>query len=110
MTEVKHTKDRLADALNKLGFIDMGLMAAKGFYDDYLSPLPNPTMKLVEDLYIIGTIESIKLRQRVMDGEFDATLEESEAWARSPDGKRVLSQLSPSIRSIFMPDPKREES
>ena len=34
-----------------------------------------------------------KLRKRVIDGDFDASEEESDAWANSPDGRETFSML-----------------
>ncbi len=34
-----------------------------------------------------------QLAQRVLDGEFDATREESDAWAASPEGQETFRQL-----------------
>ncbi len=34
----------------------------------------------------------------VMRGEWDATKEESDAWAASPDGQETLRMLHPSMR------------
>jgi hypothetical protein len=34
------------------------------------------------------------LRQRVIDGEFDASPAESDAWAASPEGRATLAELT----------------
>lgn len=41
------------------------------------------------------------LADRVAAGEFDATKEESDEWARSPSGQDVAKQLSPELRALF---------
>jgi hypothetical protein len=88
-----HTKDRLAEELRKAGLIDMAVKAANGIYHDYLSPLPDPAMQLLFDLEGAGTAAAMALKARHLNGEFDATFEESEAWAGSPDGKAAFDQL-----------------
>jgi hypothetical protein len=95
-----HTKDKLADALTQLGLIEMAAKARGGFYHDFLSPLPTPELQLISDL---GAAASrlhdrsdaiMALRQRVIDGNFDASEEESEAWANSADGQEAFRRFS----------------
>jgi len=64
--------------------------ARDGFYDDFKSDLPNPQQALVYDLRTLG---HFKFAQRVIDGEFDATMEEAEAWANSPEGQAAYAGL-----------------
>jgi len=89
-----HTKDKLADALMGIGLMDMSLKARSGYYHDFLSPLDTPELQLASDLLQAGTPDAIALRRRVIDGEFDANLEESEAWAASPEGKAAMAELT----------------
>jgi hypothetical protein len=95
-----HTKDLLADELMKLGLIDMSLQARSGYYHDFLSPLATPELQLCEDLAKAATKlpdrrhPILTLRQRVMDGDFDASPEESEAWAKSEEGQDAFSKLT----------------
>jgi len=93
-------KDILADALLKLGLMDMSLKARGGYYHDFLSPLPMPEMQLVNDLagaanrMPANRREILALRAAVINGEHDANVEESEAWARSPEGIAAMNMLS----------------
>lgn len=93
------TKDRLAAALRELNLDDMANRAASGWYDDYLSPLDAPIITLVDDLAVAAATDTakrgaiIELRRLVMDGDFDGTAEESEAWANSPEGQAALRSL-----------------
>ena len=93
-----HTKDMLAAELRKIGLPAMADMAATGFYHDYLSPLDFPEMQLANDLAAINTPAAIALRKRVIDGEFDASQEESDAWAASPDGIETMRKLIPKAK------------
>lgn len=94
-----HTKNLLADALRDVGLTEMADRAATGFYHDYLSPLATPELQLVHDLHQAAlkrpdTAQSIlALRRRVIDGEFDASTEESDAWAASEDGQDTFRRL-----------------
>ena len=81
------TTERLARALEELDDPKVNWMiekARQGYYDDFKSPLATPEIQLVIDLHIYGHNE---LAKRVINGEFDCTLEESEAWWNSPETK-----------------------
>jgi len=99
-----HTKDLLADELLKLGLMDMSLKARGGYYHDFLSPLATPELQLCEDLIqaVVDTpfkADSIMaLRSRVINGDFDASTEESDEWAASPEGQAAFSELTKSKR------------
>ncbi|MHC2537005.1 hypothetical protein [Bradyrhizobium diazoefficiens] len=94
-----HTKDMLAEALRGVGLADMAERAASGHYHDYLSPLAMPEMQLINDLAEAagrhhGSSDRIMaLRSRVMMGDFDATTEESDEWAASPEGQAAFRRL-----------------
>jgi len=89
-----HTKDALADELMKIGLKQMSRKAREGYYHDFLSPLAMPELQLVNDLAIIGTPEALALRRRVVNGDFDASEEESEAWANSEEGQETFRKLT----------------
>jgi hypothetical protein len=42
-----------------------------------------------------------KFARRVAKGEFDATKEESDEWARSPSGQEAAKLLSPEMRAVL---------
>jgi hypothetical protein len=94
-----HTKDKLADALLAIGLQDMSLKARGGYYHDFLSPLDLPEMALVTALGAAATArpdkaEEIKaLCRRVINGEFDASVEEGDEWARSKEGQDAFRSL-----------------
>lgn len=101
MTETKHTKDMLADALREIGLNDMADKAATGFYHDFLSPLDLPEMQLINELGAAMSKATdrkdqiMALRMRVIDGDFDASAEESEEWAKSAEGQETFKKLLP---------------
>ena len=66
-------------------------LAAEGHYDDYLSPLPMPELQLHADAREAGLPQ---IASWVEQGVFDGTREESEAWARSPEGQAVFRELT----------------
>ena len=94
-----HTKDMLADELMRLGLMDMSLQARGGYYHDFLSPLATPELQLMGDLVAMAARlpdrrdAILALRERVMNGDFDATSEESDAWAESEEGQDTFHQL-----------------
>jgi hypothetical protein len=94
-----HTKDKLAEALREVGLDKMAEKAATGYYHDYLSPLDLPEMQLMTELGLAAgknferTAAILALRKRVIDGDFDASEEESDAWAASEDGQEAMRLL-----------------
>lgn len=89
----KHSKDILADELEKANLHEMAKKAREGYYHDYLSPLDFPCLQLDKDLAAAGTPAASALRDRHHQGEFDATREESDAWASSPEGQAAFGML-----------------
>jgi hypothetical protein len=96
-----HTKDMLADELMKLGLMEMSLQARAGYYHDFLSPLDLPETQLINDLGIAAGQRPdrkdaiMDLRKRVINGDFDASAEESEEWAQSQEGQDTFRRLIP---------------
>lgn len=88
------TSEFLATELDKAGLPDLAIRARRDEFHDFLSPHTFPELTLVEALRIAGTPEAIAIRTRVIDGEFDASTEESDDWARSPEGQEMLSMLT----------------
>lgn len=103
MTTKIHTKDFLAQELRKVGLTAMADRAAEGFYHDFLSPLALPEMQLLLDLEEAAEVlrksglvddHVMALRKRHIDGEFEASVEESEEWAKSDEGQATMAMLS----------------
>ena len=88
-----HTTEKLAAELEGANLLEMAKKAREGYYHDFLSPLAAPCMQLEADLRAIGTTAAEAIRQKHLNGEFDATTEESDAWAESPEGKATFGQL-----------------
>ena len=93
-----HTKDILSQELRKAGLTEMADKAAQGYYHDFLSPMDMPAVELANDLAKAGTPEALLLRERHLDGEFDASAEESEEWINSQEGKTMLSRLTGEVQ------------
>ena len=106
--DTEHTTAKLARALRELGTLAvppaMIRRAEAGYYHDYLSPLALPEMALVNELGALANhpatgrttvaLALLGLRQRVIDGEFDASPAESDAWAASPEGQATFAELT----------------
>ena len=99
-----HTTAKLAAALSEIPGVPEAMIkrAVDGYYHDYLSPLATPEIQLVKDLRELASRPATPrnsrplLRataQRVIDGEFDASKEEADEWARSPEGQETFRQL-----------------
>jgi hypothetical protein len=85
------TTERLALALEAAGApAEMIQRARAGYYDDFKSPLAMPETQLLADARAAG-LETIA--QGVLAGEWDATKEESDEWARSPEGQATFNEL-----------------
>ena len=81
------TKDKLFHALVEAHAPSYMLEKARhGDYDDFESESATPIYDLVSDLRRAHLPE---LMGRAMDGEFDATKEEAEAWFKK-EGARLL--------------------
>jgi hypothetical protein len=89
------TTERLARVLETEG-LPAGMVAAArdGYYDDFKSPLAMPETQLYHDLLAQNRPD---LADRVKDGEWDATKEESDAWAQSFEGQQTFAELGPDI-------------
>ena len=91
------TKERLArdiEALAKVkGDEALGAMARRareGYYDDFDSPLGTPCIQLVQDFRSLG-YEG--MAHKAMDGKWDSTKEESEAWATRQTDPEIVAAL-----------------
>lgn len=85
------TTERLARDLEEAGApAEMVQLARNGYYDDFKSPLAMPEAQLMHDAREAG-LQSIV--EGVMDGRWDATREEADAWAASPDGQETFQEL-----------------
>lgn len=92
--------ERLADALMAAGLAEMAF-AARGYrYHDFRSPVAMPSATLDDELVSAmrrAPQEKMSAIQAIRDahhrGEWDATREESDAWAASPDGQDAFRRL-----------------
>lgn len=84
---------KLAAALQEAGLDEMAGLARAGHYNEFFGPLGTPELALIAELAQAGTAPALALRQRIIHGEFDAGVEESEEWAASPDGQDAMRRL-----------------
>jgi len=95
------TSELLAKELDIVGLIGMARLARDDHFHDFLSPLELPEIELVEMLGVaaagcpdVARAASIRyLRDRVINGDFDADKAESDAWAASEDGQEAFNML-----------------
>ncbi len=72
--------------------------AETGEFDDFGSMYACPITQLYNELTAAGFT---KFAARVANGEFDATKEESDEWARSAEGQAIAKELSPEMRRVL---------
>lgn len=72
--------------------------AATGEFGDYADTHACPITELHR---LCGQYGLHALRQRVADGEFDASIDESDEWAQSPSGQAIANELSPAMRDVI---------
>ena len=102
------TRDKLALALREIAakaspanaekYEAFAKRAETGEFDDYASTYTCPITQLHTELTAAGFT---KFASRVANGEFDATIEESDEWARSPAGQAIAKELSPEMRRVL---------
>lgn len=102
------TRDKLAAELRNVAAMSSPDNASKyeafakraetGEFDDYSDTYVCPITQLYSELVAAGFT---KFASRVANGEFDATKEESDEWARSPSGQAAAKQLPPEMRELF---------
>lgn len=102
------TRDRLAAELRKIAELSgygnaakyeaFAVRAQTGEFDDYADTYTCPITQLYSELKAAGLT---KFAARVADGEFDATKEESDEWARSPSGQEAARMLTPEMRKVL---------
>lgn len=85
------TTERLAKALETANAApEMIERARAGYYDDYKSELPTPIAQLVAECREMGLHD---IAERAINGEFDATHEEGEAWFSKEGALLLLDEI-----------------
>lgn len=95
------TSEILAQALENAGLNDMASMARLDHYHEFKSDVALPEMELERDLRQArdecpdpeGRARIEAIRQRLLNGDFDASYEESEEWTQSEEGRGVFDKL-----------------
>jgi hypothetical protein len=84
---------RLRTALRQAGMEDLAVRAAE--FNDFFGEHLTPKMELVTILRdrAAGSGAAAELIGRILAGEFDSGREESQEWARSPEGQAVTREL-----------------
>jgi hypothetical protein len=99
------TSQHLADVLKAAGFTALAKRAEADEFHDFFSDHALPGMELAHELAHIASdgkrpererMAAHHIRLRLIDGEFDASLEESEEWAEGPEGQDAFRRLGES--------------
>lgn len=97
------TSQKLADALAAAGLTALAIRAEADEFHDFLSKHALPELMLDAELVAILTdmtvperlrVAAYNIRMRHHDGEFDASLEESDQWAESDEGQEAFRKLA----------------
>lgn len=98
----KATADRLSAAIREVAtearHHRLAERAASGEFGDYADTHACPITELHRLCRQYGLHT---LADRVTDGEFDASSEERDEWARSPSGQQIAKELSPEMRDVI---------
>lgn len=98
----KAAAERQAEAIREvateLRHFKLAERAASGEFTDYSDAHARPITELHRLCRQYGLHT---LADRVADGEFDATKEESDEWANSPSGQAIAKELPPEMRSAL---------
>jgi len=97
------TSQMLANVLRSAGFEELAVRAENDEFNDFKSSHVFPELALDRELVLIvmtpekynkaQRIAAKSIRIRLHSGEFDASLEESDEWAQSPDGQAAFDML-----------------
>lgn len=108
MADTTATKNRLAAELrvvadkaspaNARDYRALAERAATGEFDDFGSHHVCGPTALYQALIALGFT---KFAARVAGGEFDATCDESDAWANSPQGREAMKDFTPEQRALL---------
>ena len=96
------TSQKLADTLRDAGFEELAKRAEADEFHDFLSDDAMSSITLSNELARIANdpkrtkrentaAQMIRLRHH--DGEFDASIDESDDWAASPEGQEAFNLL-----------------
>lgn len=102
--EGEPTNEYLARVLTEMHAGELATKARAYHYDDFACPLEiddgMPQHRLLNDLHnwvrTSPMVNESRLKEvctAVINGEFDGTVAESEAWAKSPQGQKTFKDL-----------------
>jgi hypothetical protein len=105
--DIEHTTVKLARALREVPKpgvpAEMIDRAEAGYYHDYLSPLAMPELALFGELLALARHPSrngtesrkvlLRMIEAVMNSEYEASHAESQAWAKSTEGRSAFLSL-----------------
>ena len=86
------SSERLAQALDAAGLHALARRARNDEFHDFYSPHDAPSLVLDAALARFGA-QAALIRAAHHDGEWDATKAESDAWAKSAEGRETFREL-----------------
>lgn len=98
----KATAERLAAAIREVAterrHFKLAERAANGEFADFGDAHVCP---ITECYRLCRQVGLHSIAERLADGEFDASKEESDEWAKSASGQAAARELSPEMREVF---------
>jgi hypothetical protein len=93
--------EKLAQALHACGLFEMEARARKNEWTDYDGPHALPQIELVKELRRWHYRPEVRaLIKRIIEGEFDASAEESDAWWNR-EGREMVRRECPQLAHLF---------
>ena len=90
---MRASDEKLMKAFQAAGMLDFANRAAQGEFNEFFGPYTCGITFLVEEMTKVGTPAALQLRKQLINGDFDAGIEESEEWANSPEGIDTFQRL-----------------
>lgn len=88
------SSEKLAKALDKAGYTELAAEARTDAFHDFLGKSGTPVLDLYNRLMSQPqTPARDALLARIKNGDFDATAEESDAWAKSDEGLALMRDM-----------------
>lgn len=97
-SELRLQAERTNDTKKAATYRALAERAATGEFDDFGTVHPCGPTALWQELMAAGLT---KFASRVANGEFDASMEESDAWANSAAGREAMKDFTPEQRAAL---------
>lgn len=84
---------KLSAALREAGLTELAARAHAGEFNEFFGEYAAPELLLADLLHKVGTPAALAVRARLINGEFDAGVDESKEWGASAEGQDAMRRL-----------------